>query len=323
MRGRLHLSRAGRALSISAILWLPAALVPAARAQSSPTAEMDELAAISAAASINDNGPEGIIPAFRGFNASLGWSSQHDSTNGWSSIMNPNVAYRLNKYLSVDAGTPIYVYIEIDANVGTAAKPVYRYSPKNGVFGDTTLSFQGNIGVLSTNYSGTVSLGMPTGNTDFGLGTGQVTYNFNNRFEKNFGRFTPDIELGFGDTSILVEQRVLKSYVAVGPMAHFQTGTLVDLPLNMTFEADAYEELPLDKNLVYSTTGKGKKKVTTATNTDPGEDNGFITSLDIPLSPHVTLSGFYNRSLRDHDDVGGFSFTFILRAPPRMPVLAR
>jgi hypothetical protein len=29
------------------------------------------------------------------------------------------------------------------------------------------------------------------------------------------------------------------------------------------------------------------------------------------------MSGFYNRSLRNHDDVGGFSFTFILHAPPR------
>jgi hypothetical protein len=63
--------------------------------------------------------------------------------------------------------------------------------------------------------------------------------------------------------------------------------------------------------------------VTTATNIDPGEDNGFITSLDIPLSPHLTLSGFYNRSLRDHDDVAGFSFTFILRAPPRPSELIR
>ena len=74
----------------------------------------------------------------------------------------------------------------------------------------------------------------------------------------------------------------------------------------------------MDKNLVYSTTGKGKKKITTATNIDPGEDNGFITSLDIPLTPHLTLSGFYSRSLRDHNDVAGFSFTFLLKAPPRL-----
>ena len=84
---------------------------------------------------------------------------------------------------------------------------------------------------------------------------------------------------------------------------------------------EAYEELPLAKELIYSTTGKGKKKVTTSTNVGPGEDNGFTTSLDIPLNSHVTLSGFYNRSLRDHDDVGGFSFTFLLKPPPRLPSL--
>jgi hypothetical protein len=160
-------------------------------------------------------------------------------------------------------------------------------------------------------------MGLPSGNTDYGLGAGQVTFNINNHFEKNLGMFTPDIELGYGDTSSLVDQRVLKSYVAVGPMAHFQAGTSVDLPWNMNFEADAYEELPLAQDLVYSTTGKGKKKVTTATNKGPAEDNGFMTVLDIPLSGHVTMSGFYSRSLRDHDDVGGFSFTFLLKAPPQ------
>jgi hypothetical protein len=106
-------------------------------------------------------------------------------------------------------------------------------------------------------------------------------------------------------------------------MAHFQAGVTVDLLRNMSFEAEAFEQLPLDKTLIYSTTGKGKKKVTTATNVDPSEDNGFITSLDIPLSRHVTMSGFYNRSLRDHEDVGGFSFTFLLKAPPRLIEMVR
>ena len=144
-------------------------------------------------------------------------------------------------------------------------------------------------------------------------GRGQVTYSINNHFEKDIGRFTPDIEMGIGDTSALVEQRVLKSYVAVGPLAHFQAGTSVSLPWSLSFEADAYEELPLAKNIVYSTTGKGKKKVTTSTNEDPAEDDGFITSLDIPLSAHVTLSGFYDREPARPDDVGGFSFTFLLK----------
>ena len=196
---------------------------------------------------------------------------------------------------------------------------MYAYTTKNNVFGDTSLSFHGDASALTVDYNGTVSLGLPSGNTDYGLGAGQVTYNINNHFERNFDLFTPNIEFGFGDTSALVNQRVLKSYVAVGPMAHFQAGTAVNLPLRMSFEADAYEELPLDKNLVYSTTGSGKKQVTTATNKDPAEDNGFITSLDVPLSRHVTMSWFYSRSLHDHDDVGGFSFTFLLKAPPQPP----
>jgi len=315
-----------------------AALVPSGRAQAiqaqagratqapatgaTQASDLDELGGLSAAAMTNDSGPAGIIPVAKGFNVSIGTTSQHDSSSGWSSLLTPNVAYRLDRYLSVDAGVAMYMYINIDDNVGTKTKPVYLYKTKNNVFGDTSLSFHGDASFLSIDYNGTVSMGLPSGNTDYGLGAGQVTYNINNHFEKNFDLFTPDIEFGFGDTSTLVNQRVVKSYVAVGPMAHFQVGTAVNLPLRMSFEADAYEELPLDNNLVYSTTGSGKKKVTTATNTDPAEDNGFITSLDIPLSRHVTMSGFYSRSLRDHEDTGGFSFTFLLKAPPRPPDVA-
>ncbi len=303
------------------LLHLSAALLPfafsggTAWAQGASTTDVDAL--LNAAAAINDAGPEGIIPATRGFNASLGTSSQHDSSDGWSSILNPNLAYRFNKYFSVDAGVPLYAYVNVYGNVATVAKPVYAYNSRNGAFGDMALSFEGDTSFSSIGYSGTFSLGLPSGNTNYGLGAGQVTYNINNHFEKGVGWFTPDIELGYGDTSSLVEQRILKSYVAVGPLAHFQAGASIYLPWNCTFEADAYEELPLAKNIVYSTTGKGKKKVTTATNEDPAEDNGFITSLDIPLSPHVTLSGFYYRSLRDHDDLAGFSFTLLLKPPPR------
>jgi hypothetical protein len=305
-------------LPVVAAILLAAMLVPAVEGQAVPAGQLaDDLAVLSAADSINDSGPAGIVPATRGFNASFGTSQQHDSTNGWSWILNPNAAYRLNKYISVDAGTPIYIYVNVEDNVGSAAKPVYEQSIRHGAFGDTSLSFEGDLSALTVEYNGTLTLGLPSGNTDYGLGAGQVTYNFNNHFEKGLGIFTPDIELGFGDTSNLVEQRVLKSYVAVGPMAHFQAGTSVSLPRNMNFEADAYEELPTAKNLVYSTTGKGKKKVTTSTNEDPSEDNGFITSLDIPITPHLTLSGFYNRSLRDRVDVAGFSFTFLLKAPPQ------
>ena len=276
---------------------------------------MDLLSGIAAAAASNDMGPAGIIPVMRGFNFALVTSSQHDSSGGWSSLIMPNLAYRFNQHFSVNAGAPVYTYIKIYENVGTAAKPVYRYVPEDGAWGDTWLSLQVDVLKRSVYYSSTISMGMPSGNTKLGLGAGQTTYDINNHFEKSVRMFTPELELGVGNTSSLVDQRIRKDYVSVGAMAHFRTGIAAELPWNMSFEANAYEQLPLSKDLIYSTTGSGKKKKTTVTNVGPAEDNGFLTSLDISLSPHATISGFYSRSLRNRDDVAGFSFTFLLRSP--------
>ncbi len=286
--------------------------------QATPESVLEELSSVTSNTNANDIGPAGIIPVMKGFNASLGVSWQHDSSNGWSTLLSPNAAYRINQYVSMDVGVPLYFYINIYSNIGTKAKPDYAYAARNGVFGDTSLSLRADVPLsLGMEYGATVSMGLPTGNTGFGLGAGQVTYDLNNHFERYFRMFTPNIEFGEGNGSALVDPRVRKDYISVGPIAHFQAGTAVDLPLKMTFEADAYEVLPLKPDLIFSTTGKGKKQVTTTTNIGPAEDNGFLTSLDIPLAPHVTLSGFYTRSLRDHDDVGGFSFTFLVKAPPR------
>ena len=311
----LRSSTIRRSLTLCAVLACLAAFATSAAAQATP-ATFDELLG-TAAGTTNDMGPIGIVPLTHGFNASLGTTAQHDSSNGWASILTPGIAYRFNNLLSLTASAPIYTYINIDQTKGTKAKPIYNQITRYDVPGDTTLA-----AILTTthallDYSATTSLGLPSGNSSYGLGAGQVTYDLNNHFEKSLGRFTPDIELGIGDSSNLIGARIKKSYTAVGTLAHFQLGTALDLSHNISFEADAYEQLPLATSSLYSTTRKGKKKVTTATGKSLTEDNGFITSLDIPVSGHITLSGFYNRSLRSSDDLAGLSLTFLLKAPPR------
>ena len=271
----------------------------------------------SAPAVDNQNGPTGIVPYVKGFNFSLGTTSQHDSAQGWSSILTPDLAYRLNSRFSFDATTPIYAYTNVEVNSGTKARPVDTLQTKHFTPDDTQLNAHFEVNPSLVSYNLTATLGLPTGSKADGLGAGQVTYAFTNHFEKSFSLFTPDIELGLTDSSQLTTTRVRKDFTAVGTQAYFQAGTSVDLTHNLTFSADAYEDLPLSSETLYSTTGKGKKKVTTATNAGVAEDNGFLTSLDIPLTPHVTLSGFYNRSLRNKLDTAGFSFTFFLKAPPR------
>ncbi len=299
-------------LSLASLL-RTAPLLPAQAIAAGPATD----GSTTASASTNDAGPTGIIPFVKGPNLSLGTSSQHDSSNGWSSVLTPDFAWRFNRHFSADIATPIYSYINVLVTGGTAARPTYTFATKHFVTGDTSLNghFDANPDWLS--YNATVTLGLPSGSDSDGLGAGQVTFNFNNHFERSFGPFSPDIELGFGDSSSLVDQRIRKGYVTVGKLAHFQAGASVDLPFSLEFSADAYEDMPLSHETLYSTTGKGRKKVTTATNAGVAEDNGFLTALDIPIQRHVTLSGFYNRSLRNHDDTAGFSLTFFLRAPPR------
>ena len=276
-------------------------------------------APITGATAASDAGPAGIIPVVIGPNFSLGTTSQHDSSNGWSSLFNPDFAWRFNKHFSADTNVPIYDYINVLVTGGTKAKPTYTTQTKRFVPGDTAINGHYEVNPAFLSYTGTASLGLPSGSKTDGLGAGQVTYSVNNHFEKDFDIFSPDIEIGIGDSSSLSNSRVRKSYTSVGTLAFFQAGVSVDLPYRMSFEAEAYEDLPIGAQTLYSTTGKGKKKVTTATSTGIAEDNGFTNSLDIPVASHVTLSGFYNRSLRSHIDTAGFSLTFILKAPPREP----
>jgi hypothetical protein len=271
----------------------------------------------TASATTNDAGPSGIIPFAQGFNASLGTSSQYDNGNGWSSILTPGVAFRFNRLLSVNASVPIYASINVEANTGTKAKPVYLPTTEHGVPGDAGLAASFAAHPFLLDYNATLSLGLPSGNTAYGLGAGKITYDFNNHFEKSFGIFSPDIEFGVGTSSSLIRPRVRKAYTSVGALAHFQAGTSIDLPLNMSFEADGYEELPLNSSTIYSAARSGKKKATTATTAGNAEDNGYTTSLDIPLNRRITLSGFYNRSIRNDDDTSDLSLTFLLKPPPK------
>ncbi len=280
-------------------------------------------------ATTNDAGPAGIVPYTPGFNASLGTTSQHDSSDGWQSILTPNIAYRFNRHFSANVTVPVYSYINIygvlsskNATKNSPATTTYGFKTQNFLLGDTDLvgEFEAHPSLFDYNFTATI--GLPSGDDAAGLGAGQVTYSFNNHFEHAITDWlTPDIELGIGDSPNLDDLRARRSYIVVGQDAHFQAGLGFSLPHNIAFTSDAYEDLPLGTQTVTTTTTNGKKgrqlKVITSTSQKSiGEDNGFLNTLDIPLNGHMTLSGIYNRSLRNKVDTAGFSLTFTLRKTP-------
>lgn len=255
-------------------------------------------------------GGTGILPLVLGWNAGLTLSGVHDSLTGWSTLANPVVGYAFNRVFSVEATIPIYMY-RLAESIAPRPKPNAMLVTQRAELGDIVLSFDAQLVPKRFVYLGTAAVTAPSGDETYGLTTGRVTFDLNNHFERSFGRMTPTLELGGGDSSTLVNRVVTKTYTSLGPLAHFQAGLAADLARGVSFEADAYEQLPIGDQKIYGPTRRGHPADVVGHHI--AEDNGFITLLDIPLDAHTTVSGYYDRSLRLHTDTVGFSVTYMLR----------
>ena len=256
------------------------------------------------------------LPSVNGFNFILSSNSQYDDAGGFSSTLSPLLSYRLNRYLSIDTGLPLYLTVDVQNVKGTKLAPVYFTTTDHGVIGDTGVSGHLDINGSWLSYSFTASGGFPTGNAKDNLSANTKTYSINNHFEHSISIFTPDIEIGVGNSSSLVGRSARRGYVAVGRLATFQAGTSIDLPSNLSLDFEAYESMPIGNQKVYGTvkTKKGKT-LTVLDGTGVAEDNGFNVSCSFQPSPHFALSAFYNRSLRQYDNTTGFSLTYVVRTP--------
>jgi hypothetical protein len=258
---------------------------------------------------------EAAVPLVKGFNFILTTSSQHDSPTGWSNVLEPNLSYRFNEHFAVDIGVPFYTRVNAFVPTTVKGKPTTELETSSGLLGDTVMSGQFDYDFKSFWYAGSASMGVPTGDSELGLTANQVTYNVNNHFERTFGRYTPNVEVGIGNSSTLDSSISRKTYVAVGPSGFFEAGTMVDLPLRLMLDMEAYESLPIGDQRVFGTITRKGKTVQVLEGTGAAEDNGFTTSLLSPLGRHLSLMGYYTRSLRQHYDTVGFSFMYTVRIP--------
>lgn len=255
------------------------------------------------------------LPPVKGINFTLSSSSQYDDANGWSSELSPSLSFRFNPHFSLNTSLPYYLAINAQQIKGTKAAPVYINTTAHSVIGDTSIAGEFDWDGNWLGYSFTATGGFPTGNSTYNLSANTETYSINNHFEHNIGVFTPDIEIGEGNSSSLAG-RVRRAYVAVGPLATFQAGTTIDLPHAINIDLEAYEAMPIGNQNVYGTVKNKKgKNVTVLEGTGVAEDNGFNSTFSIQPNPHFGVSVFYNRSLRQYDNTTGFSLTYTARTP--------
>jgi len=255
----------------------------------------------------------GLSAPARGWNAGATVSGVHDSVTGWATIFTPAIGYSFNDIFSIDASIPIYMY-RLAESRSTHPKPTAQLVNQRGEPGDVVLGFHAQFIPRSFQYQLTGLVTAPSGDEAYGLTTGRVTFDISNHFERTFGRITPTLEIGAGDSTTLVNRTVTKNYTSLGPLAHFQVGIGVELLRGISFESDAYEQLPIGDQKIYGPSRHGKATVVTGHNVT--EDNGFTNALDIPLNGHFTLSGYYSRSLRIHSDTTAIGITYVIRSGP-------
>jgi hypothetical protein len=252
----------------------------------------------------------GLSATQRGWNAGATFLAVHDSPTGWATIFIPAIGYSFNDVFTIDATIPVYMY-RLAESRSTHPRPNAQLVNQRGEPGDIVFGFHAQFIPRLFQYQLSGLVTAPTGDEAYGLTTGRVTFDISNRFERTYGRITPNLEIGSGDSTTLVNRILTKNYTSLGPLAHFQIGLDVELIRGISFETEAYEQLPIGDQKIYGPSRNGKATVVTGHNVT--EDNGFINALDIPLNAHTTLSGYYSRSLRFHSDSAAIGISYVLR----------
>jgi len=252
----------------------------------------------------------GLSPTQRGWNAGATFSGVHDSTTGWATVFTPAIGYSFNDIFSIDATIPIYLY-RLAESRSTHPKPTAQLVNQRGEPGDIVFGLHAQFIPRLFQYQLSGLVTAPTGDEAYGLTTGRVTFDISNHFERTYHRITPNLEIGAGDSTTLVNRILTKNYTSLGPLAHFQVGLGIELLRGISFETDAYEQLPIGDQKIYGPSRNGKATVVTGHNVT--EDNGFINALDIPINAHTTLSGYYSRSLRFRSDSAAIGISYVFR----------
>lgn len=165
----------------------------------------------------------------------LGVITRVDSTAG----------YNFNRYFAVDAGLPVYMVRPSETALDTVA--MQRATD----IGNLHMTARLRAATPTIIYLGTFTVTAPTGAKDQGLSTGKATYDWNNHFERSFGRATPFGDLGvanaIADTPLFV-----RPFTSQGLVTRFEGGVRLSLAPRVTAGALLYAIEPHGEQTVIS-----------------------------------------------------------------------
>ena len=198
------------------------------------------LTAFSAAhAQSHEDSGKGIIwyEDVMGTASSLGIVTRFDSTLG----------YNFNHHFAVDFGAPI-LFVNEGSPVGASTTTTYRSATGIGdVYTDLRFTFR-SPGV---NYISTIRGTAPTGSTEKGFTSGRATADWNNYFDRSFGRVTPFANLGVANT-VPDTAYFVRPYTTLGVETHIEGGAYLKVWRLLNLRGSGYAIEPTGQQKVFS-----------------------------------------------------------------------
>lgn len=239
-----------------------------------------------------------------------------ESSSGSVFNVNNTFGYDFSSQLGIDFTVPIYFAQPPAQQSGFAASA-------KGI-GNVSVDGRLSLDLLLVDYSPTVTLAFPTGNTTSGFSTGSTTYDFDNHFDHEFGLITPFFDVDVGNSlnngSSPTRTVIERPYLTLGKVANFMIGPEVHLTDRLTLSADVYKVVPWGPQTVFSrvvragTTGKGgaKNRTYEIVQKQVGgaklvDDDGFDASVAFSPTHFMDLTLAFDHSM--HYDLNTVSFS--------------
>jgi len=213
--------------------------------------------------------------------AEFGGSSDPD---GRVFELDSSVGYNFTKHFGMDMGVPIYF---VQASSSTTGG-----STSNNGLGNPHLDLRLKFNNPAVNFGSVLTGSAPTADSEKGLSTGRATFDWTNRFDRSFSRFTPFAEVGIANT--IADSRLFKRpYTSLGFNTHFQAGGNVDLWKFFGAGASAYDILPSGQQTIFSKVAKSQE---TTGGAEIARDNGYSAWLDANPTACLDLELGYTHS---------------------------
>jgi len=256
------------------------------------------------------------------------WVEQFDgssNTEGQVMLLDSSVGYLFGRHLLFDGGVPVY-FVRANNTTSSGASTTSSFTEMGDAYGQARLSFPNPMLNFKTQLTGRA----PTGRTSDGISTGHVTYDWTNRFDRNFGHWTPFLEAGLANSipDTFVYRRPFASY---GELGHFQAGAAYHVVNWLSVAASAFDVAPwgtqtIDSRVVKTgsgtSTGHGPP-FTLSHQTTGGSslaaDNGFSAGVDLLPVKGIDLTVGYSRSTHYALNTVSFGIAVNMRAILRHP----